>query len=58
MAEIAVAPFMGAWIETFCMHAEENELNVAPFMGAWIETKLNNEFAAQSKSRSLHGSVD
>ena len=38
MAEIAVAPFAGAWIETFDVLAAEVNLFVAPFAGAWIET--------------------
>ena len=33
-----VAPFMGAWIETYNKENETDVLTVAPFMGAWIET--------------------
>ena len=33
-----VAPFAGAWIETFQDRAKELGVNVAPFAGAWIET--------------------
>ena len=36
---VRVAPFVGAWIETF--HAQPLHLlaYVAPFVGAWIETE-------------------
>ena len=38
MAEIAVAPFVGAWIETQSGHGTSAMRSVAPFVGAWIET--------------------
>ena len=34
----AVAPFMGAWIETETTFYRGIKELVAPFMGAWIET--------------------
>ncbi len=36
-----VAPYMGAWIETFLNLHQDCEYVVAPYMGAWIETGLN-----------------
>jgi len=33
-----VAPFTGAWIETFKLYNKCGEEQVAPFTGAWIET--------------------
>ena len=38
MAEIAVAPFVGAWIETSVTSPATYPVCVAPFVGAWIET--------------------
>ncbi len=35
-----VAPFTGAWIETFLIPAQFGRTTVAPFTGAWIETGL------------------
>ena len=34
-----VAPYVGAWIETWIMSAFCTPLIVAPYVGAWIETK-------------------
>ena len=37
-----VAPFTGAWIETFSIRSERPmKKMVAPFTGAWIETFTN-----------------
>ncbi len=33
-----VAPFAGAWIETFTGAGTWTDMVVAPFAGAWIET--------------------
>ena len=38
--EYAVAPYVGAWIETFHGGYSEPEAVVAPYVGAWIETFL------------------
>jgi len=35
---IGVAPFTGAWIETFKITRHTLKHQVAPFTGAWIET--------------------
>ena len=38
MTSVCVAPFTGAWIETYSdLRTQRNE-SVAPFTGAWIET--------------------
>ena len=36
----AVAPFVGAWIETALSSAMDTANRVAPFVGAWIETVI------------------
>ncbi len=36
---LAVAPYLGAWIETFEETQQVQEKIVAPYLGAWIETK-------------------
>ena len=36
----AVAPFVGAWIETSYPYTYYGVDNVAPFVGAWIETDI------------------
>ena len=33
-----VAPYVGAWIETWSWPAGQHARNVAPYVGAWIET--------------------
>ena len=33
-----VAPYVGAWIETYKGQAERHSQEVAPYVGAWIET--------------------
>ncbi len=35
----AVAPRVGAWIETACSQVEYLSISVAPRVGAWIETE-------------------
>ena len=35
-----VAPFVGAWIETYLYHLQRQYVSVAPFVGAWIETSV------------------
>lgn len=37
MAKIAVAPYVGAWIEILLVITCANAATVAPFVGAWIE---------------------
>ena len=38
-----VAPFVGAWIETFLKFQSYLCVDVAPFVGAWIETRCVNK---------------
>ena len=38
LCKIAVAPFVGAWIETNSLKQLCQPPSVAPFVGAWIET--------------------
>ena len=38
ITRFSVAPFTGAWIETYDLSSYERTVNVAPFTGAWIET--------------------
>ena len=33
-----VAPYVGAWIETFDLTLVDLQMLVAPYVGAWIET--------------------
>ena len=37
-AEYAVAPYVGAWIETERVRERDSDSEVAPYVGAWIET--------------------
>jgi len=46
-----VAPFTGAWIETFSQPFEKVLSLVAPFTGAWIETRTISCFASTIGSR-------
>ena len=55
---MAVAPFMGAWIEMSQYRTIRPEVVVAPFMGAWIEIKSDYGAKKIWQCRSLHGSVD
>ena len=47
MAEIAVAPFVGAWIETVKVGTYDEVTIVAPFVGAWIETACDRADAGE-----------
>ena len=38
----SVAPYVGAWIETFFPSRDHFVINVAPYVGAWIETLNQN----------------
>ena len=48
--EYAVAPYVGAWIETFKVLYRTNEVKVAPYVGAWIETLLAGTASCSEKS--------
>jgi len=55
---VRVAPFAGAWIETYPPTKQTTRSRVAPFAGAWIETLMRSLGMDTSSRRSLRGSVD
>ncbi len=57
-ANEAVAPCMGAWIETPCMASMFAANLVAPCMGAWIETTGRLLLSQLVARRALYGRVD
>ena len=38
VSKLYVAPYVGAWIETYNPSSVKNHVSVAPYVGAWIET--------------------
>ena len=38
--DVYVAPYVGAWIETYMRQRQLTYDQVAPYVGAWIETNL------------------
>ena len=54
---MCVAPYVGAWIETFIPQVLPCIANVAPYVGAWIETPLG-AYAGKGIGRTLRGCVD
>ena len=52
-----VAPYAGAWIETWSNEKVVNIRRVAPYAGAWIET-VTITATLRGTGRSLRGSVD
>ena len=55
---IAVAPYMGAWIETFQTRFDLWAAPVAPYMGAWIETRHSDQAVAVDCRRDRYGRGD
>ena len=53
----AVAPYVGAWIETLPLDQTSGGSRVAPYVGAWIETFGLNVFYLRM-GRTLCGCVD
>ena len=53
-----VAPYVGAWIETYDYDENGELLYVAPYVGAWIETDSNILQTGPALSRTLCGCVD
>ena len=45
-----VAPYMGAWIETYISELLSCRILVAPYMGAWIETVVPYKVHEQVES--------
>ncbi len=41
LPEIAVAPYLGAWIEIIYPSTTKLEVGVAPYLGAWIEINFD-----------------
>ena len=53
-AEYAVAPHVGAWIETeFALPMIPFETNVAPHVGAWIETASRENYFVDQMSHPM-----
>ena len=57
-AEYAVAPYVGAWIETSYARDLQNRIEVAPYVGAWIETLAKMSLNQMIARRTLRGCVD
>ena len=55
---VFVAPYVGAWIETYDAVQSKNLSPVAPYVGAWIETKFVRRNQQDIYSRTLRGCVD
>ena len=53
-----VAPYAGAWIETYAYTVDMARNEVAPYAGAWIETAFSTAQPRPVACRSLRGSVD
>ena len=48
---LQVAPYVGAWIETFMVSASDSIKMVAPYVGAWIET-CNSRYRKRYEKKS------
>ena len=44
LVNIAVTPFVGVWIEIFCMLRSDGFSFVTPFVGVWIEICRGNSY--------------
>ena len=53
-----VAPYVGAWIETFENMKTLGNNTVAPYVGAWIETIFVKRLTVLGEGRTLRGCVD
>ena len=58
LVNIAVAPFVGVWIEITFMGFHCGNTAVAPFVGVWIEIIPYCSNYCLNCGRSLRGSVD
>ena len=52
-----VAPYTGAWIETYLIRDKCERYAVAPYTGAWIET-IDRGWPLRRAGRTLYGCVD
>ena len=57
LVNIAVAPFVGVWVEIEKVVLEVYNHLVAPFVGVWVEIHSTFLLFARISSRSLRGSV-
>ena len=57
-AEYAVAPHVGAWIETALFGIDDLLQCVAPHVGAWIETRNAFDLSHRHMCRTPCGCVD
>ena len=55
---VFVAPYVGAWIETFSNLLYASITFVAPYVGAWIETSISIQLIFFELRRTLRGCVD
>ena len=55
---LAVAPYLGAWIETLKTCTTGSIRKVAPYLGAWIETRLPGPEHLDFCGRTILGCVD
>ena len=53
LVNIAVAPFVGVWIEIHIVFTSSNSNPVAPFVGVWIEIYLKIQIDYNLKSLPL-----
>ena len=53
----AIAPYVGAWVETIILRLISTSLSIAPYVGAWIETLSLRWRSLWAADRSLRGSV-
>ena len=58
LVNIAVAPFVGVWIEICKVSCVIFAISVAPFVGVWIEIFQYDLGSLIQPCRSLRGSVD
>ena len=58
LVNIAVAPFVGVWIEIHLLTYSHPTSSVAPFVGVWIEIFFSIRRFPTGPRRSLRGSVD
>ena len=58
LVNIAVAPFVGVWIEIYNQSGHYYGVTVAPFVGVWIEIRKALSKLQEKMRRSLRGSVD
>ena len=58
LVNIAVAPFVGVWIEIYTEREGDRKRSVAPFVGVWIEIRKALSKLQEKMRRSLRGSVD